>query len=63
MFTYQTNVMEPGKKVIQGRQNGVIHFLKNIAGKIICLFEPEEVEVTFKVNGKKTSYTYKVTHK
>ncbi len=55
--------MEPGKKVIQGRQNGVIHFLKNIAGKIICLFEPEEVEVTFKVNGKKTSYTYKVTHK
>ena len=55
--------MEPGKKVIQGRQNGVIHFLKNIAGKITCLFEPEEVEVTFKVEGKKTTYTYKITHK
>ena len=63
MFTYQTNVMEPGKKVIQGRQNGVIHFLKNIAGKITCLFEPEEVEVTFKVEGKKTTYTYKITNK
>jgi len=55
--------MEPGNKVIQDRQSGVIHFLKTIAGKITGLFEPEEVEVTFKVEGNKTSYTYKVTNK
>lgn len=44
--------------------NIFIRFLKRIADKIAALFEPEEVEVTFKVKGKKTSYTYtKVVNK
>ena len=38
--------------------------VKTIAGKLYRLFEPEEVEVTFKVEGKNVTYTYtKVEHK
>ena len=39
-------------------------FFKKLSSKIAELFEPEEVEVTFKEEGNKTSYTYtKVPHK
>jgi hypothetical protein len=40
------------------RQGGMIRFFKKIGSKIAGLFEPEEVEVTFKTEGKKVSYTY-----
>ena len=44
--------------------NAVIRILKQLKEKIIVLFEPEEVEVTFNVNGRKGSYTYtKVSRK
>jgi hypothetical protein len=45
------------------RLHGFDHFFKKLASKISSLFKPEEVEVTFKKEGKKVSYTYKVTHK
>ena len=39
-------------------------FLKKLGDKVVSLFEPEEVEVTFKEEGKTKSYTYtKVSHK
>jgi hypothetical protein len=48
----------------QGKLNGLALFFKKMGNKITSLFEPEEVEVTFKVEGKKVSYTYtKVPHK
>ena len=48
----------------QGKLNGIVIFFKKLGSKITGLFEPEEVEVTFKVEGKKVSYTYiKVPHK
>lgn len=31
---------------------------KKLANRIYDLFKPEEVEVTFKVDGKNTTYTY-----
>ena len=38
-------------------------FIKKIGEKIAGLFKPEEVEVTFKVEGKSVKYTYtKVAH-
>lgn len=46
------------RNVSTSMSNAFILFLKRIAGKIAGLFEPEEVEVTFKVTGNKTSYTY-----
>jgi hypothetical protein len=37
---------------------------RSLGHKVVSLFEPEEVEVTFKVEGNKTTYTYtKVTQK
>ena len=48
----------------KGISNGIAIFFKKLGSKIISLFEPEEVEVTFKVEGKKVSYTYtKVSQK
>ena len=48
----------------QVKSNGAVHFFKTLGSKIRGLFQPEEVEVTFKVEGNKTSYTYtKVAHK
>ncbi len=48
----------------QGRSNGFVHFFRSLSGKINDLFKPEEVEVTFKNDGKNMSYTYtKVSHK
>jgi len=39
-------------------------FFRSLGHKLVSLFEPEEVEVTFKVEGNKTTYTYtKVTQK
>jgi hypothetical protein len=48
----------------QGKLSTISLFFKKLGNKITGLFEPEEVEVTFKVEGKKVSYTYtKVPHK
>ena len=59
--------MKPENKATlpkQVRSNGPVHFFKVLGSKIKGLFQPEEVEVTFKVEGNKTSYTYtKVVHK
>lgn len=42
----------------------VFMFVKNLPAKIGELFEPEEVEVTFKGTGRNITYTYtKVEHK
>ncbi len=42
----------------------VSRFWKKVAKRIGGLFEPEEVEVTFKTKGKNSTYTYrKVDHK
>jgi hypothetical protein len=39
-------------------------FFRSLGHKVVSLFEPEEVEVTFKVEGNKTTYTYtKVSQK
>ena len=38
--------------------NVIVLFFKRFVSKIVRLFEPEEVEVTFRVTGKTTSYTY-----
>jgi hypothetical protein len=44
--------------------NPFSRFFKKLADRISELFEPEEVEVEFKVEGDKVSYTYtKVPHK
>ena len=43
---------------LPGKLNGIIFFFKKLGSKIAGLFEPEEVEVTFKVEGNKVSYTY-----
>ena len=54
----ETNQQKPGK------MNVVVLFFKKLGTKITGLFEPEEVEVTFKVEGKNVNYTYtKVAHK
>ena len=46
------------------KPNVIVSFLRKLGSKITALFKPEEVEVTFKVEGKKISYTYtKVEHK
>ncbi|MFI5195593.1 MAG: hypothetical protein ACHQD8_00750 [Chitinophagales bacterium] len=62
--------METQTQITQspGKLNGMAVFFKKIGSKITSkitsLFEPEEVEVTFKVEGEKVSYTYtKVSHK
>jgi len=57
--------MEAQTKITQNPEKYSIGlFFKKLGSRIISLFEPEEVEVTFKVEGKKTSYTYtKVEHK
>jgi len=44
--------------------NPIRRFFKKLVSRISELFEPEEVEVEFKVEGDKVSYTYtKVPHK
>jgi hypothetical protein len=43
--------------------NMVKRLLHKMREKIISLFEPEEVEVTFTVDGEKVRYTYtKIPH-
>ena len=42
----------------------MVLFFKMLGAKIADLFKPEEVEVTFKVEGKVMKYTYtKIEHK
>ena len=35
-----------------------VRLFQKLGGMVVGLFEPEEVEVTFKEEGDKTSYTY-----
>ena len=42
----------------QGRQNVLSRALKQLVSKIRSFFEPQEVEVIFKVEGNKMRYTY-----
>ena len=44
----------------RGKARVLPGFLKRIRNSIIRLFRPEEVEVTFKVEGNKVRYTYTV---
>ncbi|MES2703326.1 MAG: hypothetical protein V4649_11840 [Bacteroidota bacterium] len=59
--------MKPGNtksNLEPAKGNVLVNLVRKIAGKISGLFEPEEVEVTFKVEGKNVTYTYtKVAHK
>ena len=48
----------------QGKQNVLKRFIKTLKGRISDVFKPQEVEVTFKKEGKKVRYTYtKVSEK
>ncbi len=48
----------------QGFRVGLSGFFKKLSTRISKLFQPEEVEVTFKVEGKNITYTYtEVEHK
>lgn len=40
------------------KRNILKTLVKKLIGKVARLFEPEEVEVTFKVEGKNVTYTY-----
>ncbi len=40
------------------KPNLVVRIFQKLGGMVVGLFEPEEVEVTFKEEGDKTSYTY-----
>ena len=42
--------------------NSLIRFFKKVGEKVAALFQPEEVEVTFKGEGNKKSYTYTKVH-
>lgn len=44
------------------RINMIKRLLKKVKEKIISLFEPEEVEVDFTVEGEKIRYTYTKVH-
>lgn len=58
--------MKPQTEVQKSpKASGISLFFKKLANRISSLFEPEEVEVTFReVKGKRVGYTYtKVTHK
>ncbi len=41
-----------------GEEKGITFFFRQIGAKIVALFEPEEVELTFLDGGKKIRYTY-----
>ncbi len=45
------------------KSHGFTHLFEKLGTKITNLFKPEEVEVTFKLEGKKMTYSYKVTEK
>jgi hypothetical protein len=50
-------------QLFSGEQSVLARMFKKLGGKISGIFEPEEVEVTFKSEGNKVSYTYtKVRH-
>lgn len=52
------------RKGNQGFRSGLTVFFRKLLTRISNLFQPEEVEVTFKVEGKNITYTYtEVEHK
>ncbi len=59
--------MKPENKIITSqnhRQASETGFFKRLGRKVADLFQPEEVEVTFKEEGSTRSYTYtKVSQK
>jgi len=44
------------------KPNLVVRIFQRLGGMVVGLFEPEEVEVTFKEEGDKSSYTYTKVH-
>jgi len=46
-----------------GNPGKIATFVKKMPMYIIQLFQPEEVEVTFKTVGKRTVYTYSRSHR
>lgn len=48
------NKLKPNNKTSR-----VARIFQKLGGMVVGLFEPEEVEVTFKEEGDKTTYTYK----
>jgi hypothetical protein len=55
--------MKPEDK-LKHEKKGTPAFLRKLGDKVVSLFQPEEVEVTFKEEGNTKSYTYiKVPHK
>ncbi len=42
--------------------NMIKRLLKKVKEKIVSLFEPEEVEINFTVDGEKIRYTYTKVH-
>lgn len=57
--------MEKLRERAEGKKQGAIRgFFRRFWTRLHDLFEPEEVEVTFKSEGNRISYTYtKVAHK
>ncbi len=55
--TFKLNKMK-NPNSIYGNANVLKRMFKQFCSKIISVFEPEEVEVTFKEHGNRTSYTY-----
>lgn len=52
--------MKPENKLKpNNRANLVARIFQKLGGMVVGLFEPEEVEVTFKEEGNKTSYSYR----
>jgi hypothetical protein len=52
--------MKTLQKNAPGKKSFFLHFFPTLVQSIKNLFEPEEVEVTFKTDGDKTKYTYTV---
>ena len=57
--------MKPENKIKlpdTGKANVAVRLFQKLSGMVVGLFEPEEVMVTFKEEGDKTSYTYTKVH-
>ncbi len=54
----ENNIKLPKNSATAGQNS----FFKKLGRKVASLFEPEEVEVTFKEEGSTKSYTYTKVH-
>jgi len=53
------NTLQKNKPAL-GNKNRFFHLFLSFSNAVKKLFEPEEVEVTFKMDGNTTKYTYTV---